>query len=96
MSPIRRRAAALVGVLGALAIVAPVASASPATPLDAAFDPFAFAGVAAPITGWAGWTPAVGGAVYAHGGLSVGNVLNGGTTVVVSTGPAFGTVIASP
>jgi hypothetical protein len=33
---------------------------------------------------------------YAQGPTVIGSVFNGGTTVVVSTSPAFGTVVGSP
>jgi hypothetical protein len=73
-SPIRRRAALATAVISALAIAAPVAGASAATPV--AVDRSAR------------------GAEFAFGGYSIGNVFNGGTAVIVSTGSALG--VAEP
>jgi hypothetical protein len=64
------------GVITALAIAAPVAEASAATPR-------------------AFFRPAVG-LVYAQGPTLIADVFNGGTLAVISTSPAFGTVIGSP
>jgi hypothetical protein len=96
----RRRAVSTAGVIAALAIAAPVAGASAATPraiphLPAianlpAVDGFGgfggFGGYGGP---WAGVAVAIGPTV-------IGSVFNGGTTVVVSTAPAAGAVNASP
>jgi hypothetical protein len=40
--------------------------------------------------------PAIGGIAFAHGGVALNDVINGGTTVVVSTAPAQGNTIGSP
>jgi hypothetical protein len=66
------------GVIAALAIAAPVAEASAATPREVPF-----------------FGPTAGVAV-AIGPTVIGSVFNGGTTVVVSTSPALGSVNFSP
>jgi hypothetical protein len=91
MSSTKRSVAALAGVVSALAIAAPITNASAAT--NAGFDVSAWASL------WAGgpWSyPSGACSCYALGGTVIGSVANGGTTVVVSTGPAYGTVIGSP
>jgi hypothetical protein len=80
IGPIRRRAVSAAGVIAALAIAAPVAEASAATPRAV---PFSFFGP------WAG-------AALAIGPTVIGDAFNGGTTVVVSTAPAVGTTNFSP
>jgi hypothetical protein len=40
--------------------------------------------------------PSVGLVTYAQGPTLIGDVFNGGTLALVSTSPAFGTVIGSP
>jgi hypothetical protein len=97
----RRRAVSAAGVIAALAIAAPVAGASAATPLSLpalpAFHVPAFAGLPAftpaPLS-FVG--PSVGQVAVAIGPTVIGSVFNGGTTVVVSTAPAAGAVNASP
>jgi hypothetical protein len=88
------------GVVAALAIAAPVAEASAATPRAVPFPAFAFAFVPAYIQpALAGLLSSVGpstSVAAAYGGLALNDVLNGGTTVVVSTSPAVGSVNASP
>ena len=95
MSSTKRSVAALAGVVSALAIAAPITNASAAT------TPAAYAGfdVSAWVSLWAGgpWSyPSGACSCYAHGPTVIDDVFNGGTTVVVSTGPAYGTVIGSP
>jgi hypothetical protein len=87
-SPTRRRAALATAVITALAIAAPVGGAS-ATPRAVErsaglFDP-AFL-----------YDPAFAGWEFAYAGNAIGDVFNGGTTVVVSTAPAQGNTIGSP
>jgi hypothetical protein len=65
----------------ALAIAAPIAV------------PVSEASAATPV---AVFEPSVGQVAYAQGPTVIGSVFNGGTTVVVSTSPAFGTVVGSP
>ena len=97
MSPTKRSAAALAGVVGALAIAAPIANASAATTPAAvpAFDVSAWASLWAGVPWSFAGTP-VGFAATAIGPTVIGSVFNGGTTVVVSTAPANGSVIGSP
>jgi hypothetical protein len=94
-SSIGRSAALATGVIAALAIAAPVAEASAATTL--AVPPPAVAGHAAvnlPVMSLA--EPSAEPAAVAIGPTIIGSVFNGGTTVVVSTGPAIGTTLGSP
>jgi hypothetical protein len=98
IGPLKRRTVWATGVVTALAIAAPVAEAGaqplPALPLPAlpaagalpAFKP-------APLS-FVG--PAIGGIGVAIGPTVIGDVFNGGTTVVVSTGPGLGNTIGSP
>lgn len=79
---IGRRTALATGVLAALAIGAPVAEASVATPVAVRV-----AAVAA--------APA-GDGDSATGPTIIGSVFNGGTAVVTSPGSAVGTVVGSP
>jgi hypothetical protein len=65
------------GVIAALAVAAPVAEASAATPLAVV-------------------EPSAGLVAVAIGPTVIGSVFNGGTTVVISTSTAFGSVIGSP
>jgi hypothetical protein len=97
-SRIKRRAATAAGVITALAIAAPVAGASAATPRDfglGALPAFpALPGYTPAPLGFVG--PSVGFVAVAIGPTVIGSVFNGGTTVVVSTSPAAGSVIGSP
>jgi hypothetical protein len=89
-SPIRRRAALATAVIAALAIAAPVGGASAATPRAAGLS----AGLSAWLTELTGQALTEG--EFAFGGYGIRDVFNGGTTVVVSTGPAQGNTIGSP
>jgi hypothetical protein len=80
------------GVFAALAVAAPVAEASAATPITVPLPAFASA-VVAPLLSSIGPSTQVAAAIA---GPAIGDVFNGGTTVVISTSAAFGTVIASP
>jgi hypothetical protein len=94
-SPIRRRAALATGVIAALAIVAPVAEASAATPL--AVPPPAIASVrAVNPPRLSSVEPSVARAAVADGPTLIGDVFNGGTAIVTSPSPAVGTVVGSP
>ena len=109
MSSTKRSLAALASLVGALAIVAPITTASAAT-TPAALPAFslptfklptfnlpAYGGL--PAFGGGGFSfvaPALGCVCVAIGPTVIGSVFNGGTTVVVSTGPAAGSVIGSP
>jgi hypothetical protein len=73
-------------VIAALAIAAPVGGASAATPRAA--------GLSAWLTELTGQAITEG--EFAFGGYGIRDVFNGGTTVVVSTGPAQGNTIGSP
>jgi hypothetical protein len=90
-----RRAVSAAGVVSALAVAAPIADAGAATPAWGAglpaFHPPAFAPVPLSFVG-----PSVGFVASAIGPTVIGSVFNGGTTVVVSTSPAAGSVIGSP
>jgi hypothetical protein len=107
ISRINRRAVSAAGVITALALAAPVAEASaatrvlplpglPAAPLSGFHLP-AFGGLGAftpaPLS-FVG--PSIGFVGVAIGPTVIGDVFNGGTTVVVSNGPALGTTIGSP
>jgi hypothetical protein len=93
-SPIKRRAALAAGVIAALAIAAPVAGASADTTVSVPLPPYAsLPAFLGPLLAAAG--PATQIAV-AHAGASIGNVFNGGTTVIVSTGLAAGGTNSSP
>jgi hypothetical protein len=63
-------------------VIAALATAVPSTEADAAL-PF-------PVS------PTIGRVAFVYGGLAVGDVFNGGTTVVVSTSTAVGTTAYSP
>ena len=76
----------MTAVITALAIAAPVGGARAATPR--AVGPSSW------LTEVIGLAATQGEFVY--GGLAVGDVFNGGTTVVNSTGPAVGTTIDYP
>jgi hypothetical protein len=79
------------GVIAALAIAAPVAEASDATS-SVALPPFAsIPAYLEPLLASLGPTSQV-----AEGGAAIGDVFNGGTTVVVSTGVAAGSTNGSP
>ena len=86
--PIRRRAALATAVITALAIATPVGGAN-ATPRaverSARLYDLGFLNDPA----FAGWE-------VAYAGNAIGDVFNGGTTVVVSTAPAQGNTIGSP
>jgi hypothetical protein len=104
---LKRRAVWATGVIAALAVAAPVAEASaqpiPALPLaglgglGGLGGIGGFPGYGGGFGGGFGGVPfgAVGAAV-AKGPTVIGSVFNGGTTVVVSSGPAVGNTIASP
>jgi hypothetical protein len=79
--PIRRRLALGTAVIIALAIAAPAPGASAATSVKVW-----------PAALW----PYTGAGEFVYGGLVVGDVFNGGTTSVVSTGAAQGNTIGSP
>jgi hypothetical protein len=102
----KKRAVCVASLIAALAIAAPGAEASAATPTPAALPALptlpagglpAFGGFpafdGAPL-GFVG--PQVGQVAVAIGPTVIGSVFNGGTTVVVSTEPAVGNTIASP
>ena len=101
IGPLRRRTVWATGVVTALAIAAPVAEANaqpiPALPLPAAGGLPALGALPAftpaPLS-FVG--PAIGGIGVAIGPTVIGDVFNGGTTVVVSTGPGLGNTIGSP
>jgi hypothetical protein len=105
MHKTRRTAAAVAGIVGALAIAVPVTSASAATtpafnlsafhlPALTAFPAFNFpAFTPVPLT-FAG--PSVGFVGVAIGPTVINSVFNGATVVIVSNGPAGSSVIGSP
>jgi hypothetical protein len=89
-------------MITALAIAVPVTQASAATPgvpwpslpllpETAATAALAWAADPVPIT-----VPVAGGLAAARGPTVIGDVFNGGTTVVVSTSPAIGATVGSP
>jgi hypothetical protein len=98
------RATSAAGIIAALAIAAPASAASAATPpppprelpaLPALGGGFpAFDGFGAVPLSFVG--PSVGFVASAIGPTVIGSVFNGGTSVVVSTSPAAGSVIGSP
>jgi hypothetical protein len=99
MSLTKRSAAALASVVGALAIAAPITTAGAAT-TPAAYPGFdlsawaslwGFGGVPLSFVGPSGAC-----VCFAKGPTVIDDVFNGGTTVVVSDGPAYGTVVGSP
>ena len=93
--PIRRRGALATGFITALAIGAPVAEASAATPL--AVHPPAIVSLSAVDPPPLSLVEPPGGRVAVGiGPTIIGSVFNGGTTVVVSTGPAVATTNDSP
>jgi hypothetical protein len=79
-SPIRRSAAFATGVITALALAAPVAEASAATPHAGPVPATANSVARAAVTG----------------PTFVGDVFNGGTAIVTSPSAAVGTVVGSP
>jgi hypothetical protein len=94
-----KRWAAVAGVVGALAIAAPIAGAGAAT------TPGAFPGFPLPgfpfLPAFGGWPsswvyPAVGGASFAKGPTVINDVFNGATVVQVVNGAAASSVLASP
>jgi hypothetical protein len=104
IGPLRRRTVWATGVVTALAVAAPaaapVAEASaqplpalplPALPLPAAGGLPAFKPAPLSFVG-----PSIGGIGVAIGPTVIGDVFNGGTTVVVSAGPGLGNTIGSP
>jgi hypothetical protein len=94
-SPIRRIGALAAGVIAALAIAAPVAAASAAT--TRAVPPPAIAtrpAVNPPPA--SSVEPSVAHGAVAIGPTLIGDVFNGGTTIVTSPSPAVGTVVGSP
>jgi hypothetical protein len=93
-SPIRRRAALATGVITALAIAAPVAEASAATPH--AVPPSAIASLPAANPPPSFVEHSVARAAVATGPTLTGDVFNGGTAIVTSPSPAVGTVVGSP
>jgi hypothetical protein len=102
MRKTRRTAAAVAAILAVLAIAVPVTGASAAT-TPAAFPAFtgftgfpafhfpAFTPVPLSFVG-----PSVGFVGVAIGPTVINSVFNGGTLVIVSNGPAGGSVIGSP
>jgi hypothetical protein len=77
------------GIIAALAIAAPVAEASAATPLA----------ISPPSTNTPSLSveePSLGWAAVAIGPTIIGSVFNGGTTVVISNASAVGSTIDSP
>jgi hypothetical protein len=102
--PLKRRTVWATGVVTALAIAAPVAEAN-AQPLPALSLPAAGGLPALPAAGGLpAFTPAplsfvgpaIGGIGVAIGPTVIGDVFNGGTTVVVTAGPGLGNTIGSP
>jgi hypothetical protein len=107
---LRRRAVLAAGVIAALAIAAPVAEASaqtPALPLSgsgwfpgtgdfAGYGGAGFGGAGFGGAGFGGFGFGTPVSALAMGPTVIGDVFNGGTTVVVSTSPAQGNTIASP
>jgi hypothetical protein len=93
--PLKRRTVWATGVVTALAIAAPVAEANaqplPALPLPAAGGLPAFKPAPLSFVG-----PSIGGIGVAIGPTVIGDVFNGGTTVVVTAGPGLGNTIGSP
>jgi hypothetical protein len=105
MRKTRRTAAAVAGILGALAIAAPVTSASAATtPAFAGFNLSAFPAFQFPAFNFPAFTPvpltfagpSVGFVGVAIGPTVINSVFNGATVVIVSNGPAGSSVIGSP
>lgn len=90
-SPIKKRAALATGAIAALAIAAPITEASAQLPV-ALLPPIA--GVPAYVNPLLASLGPSGRA--ALGGVSYGNLLNGGTTVVVGTWAAVGSTNGSP
>lgn len=88
-----RRAALASAAIAALAIAAPVAQAGAATPADVALPGYAtIPAWVYPLIAGAGTS----GLAVAYGGVAIGDVLNGGTTVAVSPGPVYGSTNFAP
>jgi hypothetical protein len=94
-SPIRRLGALATGVIAALAIAAPVAEASAATPHAAPPPGIASLPAANPQPPSA-VEPSVARAAVANGPTLIGDGFNGPTAIVTSPSPAVGTVVGSP
>jgi hypothetical protein len=94
--PKKRHVAALVGVVGALAIAAPIAEAGAAT-VPGAGHPFTdWASLPAFGGGWGFTWPAIGVTAYARGPIVINDVFNGATIVQVVNGGAASSVLGSP
>jgi hypothetical protein len=92
LSAASRPVALATGVIAALAIAAPGAEASAATPVSVPLPAFAdIPAFVAPLLSSLGPSSRV-----AMAGTAIGDVFNGGTTVVVSAGPVAGSTNASP
>jgi hypothetical protein len=94
-APIRRLAALATAVIAALAIAAPVAEASAATPHAVPVRAIASLPAANPQPP-SSVEPSVDRAAVANGPTLIGDVFNGPTTIVTSPSPAVGTVVGSP
>jgi hypothetical protein len=98
-----KRLAALAGVVGALAIAAPIAEASTAPTLGA-YPGFSYPGFSLPdFASWpvSAWVPTfveppVGAALYSRGPTVINDIFNGATVVQVANGPTYSAVVASP
>jgi hypothetical protein len=90
MHPSKRGVAAVIAVLGALAIAVPIADAGAAT--TSGTDP-GFSLYGAPLSVG---DPAVGGMAFAKGPTVINDVFNGATVVQSVNGAAYSSVIGSP
>jgi hypothetical protein len=99
---LKRRTVSAAAIITALAIAAPVAEASAATPgVPWPSLPLLPESAAAAALDWAAApvpivVPVGAGLAAARGPIVIGDVFNGGTTVVVSTSPAIGATVGSP
>jgi hypothetical protein len=91
-SPISGGAALVAGVIAALAIAAPVAAASADTPLPIPASALA----TLPAINTLSFADPSQGVAVAIGPTVIGDVFNGGTTVVVANGSAVGSTNNSP
>jgi hypothetical protein len=92
LTAIWTRAALAAGATAGLAIAAPVTNASAATHISIPLPPYVPAFVA-PLLASVGPSSQV---AVADAGAAIGDVFNGGTTVVISTGPVFGSTNGAP